>query len=164
MFPSWRRQVCLLLYNKHNVSPRGKSWAELLVFIIKDSGSLNFGFLSCDANPPHCMLSNPLDHSASPLWHWEGKGNWWELETCAACCAVKCKVIWLQPKVHEVMAGLTCSMQVNLRSFTVLDSVLTSPSEPSPSPQCSMSNVIRSSRVQRTQWLLCIWEDLKKKN
>ena len=75
MFPSRRGQVCLLLYNKHNISPRGRSWAELLVLIVKDSGTLNFGLLSCDANPPHCMLSNPLDHSASPLWDSEGEGN-----------------------------------------------------------------------------------------
>ena len=59
MFPSWRRQVCLLLYNKHNVSPRGKSWAELLVFIIKDSGSLTL-------DSSAVMQTHPTACSATP--------------------------------------------------------------------------------------------------
>ena len=59
VFPSRRRQVCLLLYNQHNVSLQGKSWTELLVLIVKDSGTLYFGLAAV-------MQTHPTACSATP--------------------------------------------------------------------------------------------------
>lgn len=85
-----------------------------LLPVIKDQGSLNLSFFSCDS----LCVQHPLGPVLLPLWDLRGKKNGDECDTPAVCSALRNKVLSTDPglmssaSINEAVAGQLISLNI----------------------------------------------------